>query len=137
LASPPQNVPSSDHPSSRNQLERALLALLASGPANLLEQVQYVLELSMQVEAQPAPEIPPPRPLTPAQARVTALTQMAEQLSEAQLIQLYKDIQAVDDLETRLLNSARLALLLPPQYFQTIVSTIWNQSSQLTLAEAR
>lgn len=119
------------------QLERALLTALAAGPSRLVEQVRHLLELSRKIEPPPPPAPSPIQALTPAQARVTALTEVADLLSEVQLADLYKAVQALDDDETRLVSSARLALLLPPQYFQTIVRTVWEQSERLTTPEGR
>lgn len=120
------------------QLERALLTALAAGSSRLVEQVRYLLELSGKVEPSPPPVSSPPiQTLTPAQARVIALTNVADLLSEVQLAELYKDIENLDDIEIRLVSSAKLALLLPPQYFQNIVRTVWDESERLTTPEAR
>lgn len=135
LATPPSSA--SETVLSTPQLERALLSALAAGPSRLVEQVQYLLEISQKVEAAAPPAAAPIKLLTPAQASVIALTQMADLLSEVQLADLYKAIQAIDDDETRLVSSAKLALLLPPQYFQNIVRTVWDQSERLTTPEAR
>jgi hypothetical protein len=133
----PPSSSASETALSAPQLERALLTALAAGPSRLIEQVKYLLELSRKVTSTRPPAPPANPPLTPAQARVTALTHVADLLSEVQLADLYKDIQAIQDDETRLLNSAKLALLLPPQYFQNLVRTVWEQSERLTTPDAR
>lgn len=122
--------------SARNQLKRALLEALAEGPSKLIEQIKYILELSQQVKA-PAAITPPAVPLAPTTARVVALTYLAEHLSEEEVIELYNDLQRTEDTETRLLNTLRLALLLPPHYFQTIVHMVWQQWPDLNTPEAR
>jgi hypothetical protein len=133
----PQSAQANDVPLSRTQQERALLAALAGGSERLVEQIRFLLELSAQAPARPAAVVLPRRPLTTAEARVTALTNMAEYLSEAQIIGLYEQAQAVEDLETRLLSTVKLALMLPPQYFQAVVRTVGDAAEQITAPDAR
>ena len=120
---------------SQNTVEsnRALRVSLAEGPEKLVEQVRCLLLVSQQIEQSPATEapVPPGRHLPDEPTRISALTNIAEQLTDNQRQILYKRVQTIDDLETRLLANARLALLLPPQYFQTIIRDIWQQSAAL------
>ena len=117
---------------------RMLLDALAGGPTNLTEQVRCLLEVSQQIEDSPATQAHTASPirLSEEHARISALTNIAEQLTDTQRQTLYQRIQTIDDVETRLLANARLALLLPPQYFQTIIQDIWEQSAALETPDA-
>ena len=111
----------------RSQLERNLLTSLAAGPEQLIEQVNHVLALAQMQTQQRTPTSDLDYiPLSLHDAHLSALTNVADYLTDAQLLELYQAIQTCDDLETRLLSSIRLALWLPPQHFQTIIRTAWN-----------
>ena len=117
--------------------KQALLAALAGGPVKLLDQIKAVLALSQHVPVTDTTPDQPARSVTTDQARLTALVQLAEYIPDDQLAALYEELQSVDDVETRLLCTIRLALRMPPQYFQTIVRQAWQQSDELPTAEAR
>lgn len=135
-ASPESSFTGAAQPN-RSQLERALLAALAGGPGKLIEQVHYVLALSHQVKPSLPSSNEAVQSLNVAEARSIALTQLAEHLSEVELIELYQELQKIETPEVRLLNMAKLALLLPPQYFQTIVRVVWAQASEISHPDAQ
>lgn len=119
-------------PASPSQVpDQALLDALAAGPDHLVEQVSCVLHISEQNQPLPPQERIVRRPLTEDQARIRALTNIAERLSEKQRQILYDKIKDIDDVETRLLAYAHLALLLPPALFKTTIRDIWIQSADL------
>ncbi len=120
----------------RSQRERALLTALAGGPDQLLDQVKHVLALAkMQPQPETARSHPERTPLTLAGARITALTNAADYLTDAQLLDLYDEIQSCEDQETRLLSSIRLALWLPPHHFQAIIRTAWDEARSMAVPE--
>jgi hypothetical protein len=126
----------SDQTLTRSQLERNLLTTLAGGPMALREQIRAVLALSQQVTTPPAePETPPP--LSTAEARLLALTALADHLPQDQLERLHTEIQASEHLATRLLSSTALALRLSPQHFQAMIRDVWEQAQHLDSAAGR
>jgi hypothetical protein len=125
-------------PLTRSQLERALLTSLADGPDQTLDHIQHVLALAQgQSAPDNVPYSPTRRPLTLTEARVIALTNAADYLTDAQLLDLYQEVQSCQDQETRLLCSIRLALWLPPQHFQAIIRTAWEEARAITVPEAQ
>ncbi|MBZ0303242.1 MAG: hypothetical protein K8J31_26085 [Anaerolineae bacterium] len=135
--SDPERTAQSATTSEIQSLQESLARALAVGPSNVVEQVQCVLDLSAQIDVQAAVQIAPAPPLTSTQARVIALTALAEHLSDAQLVALFEDVQQMDDLESRLSSSVKLALLLPPHYFQPLMRTIWGETPNLIRPDAR
>ncbi len=118
------------------QTERALLAALAAGPAQIDEQIRCVLALSAAVTPGPAVDAVHHEP-DPDTARLSALVNLADYLDQEQRLAVYKAIQALDDLEAQMIHEVRLALWLPPHHFQTIIRHAWTDVDRLETPEAR
>jgi hypothetical protein len=123
---PSLNSPASAH----SESERALLTALAKGPGAISQQISCILNVSKY-----APEKQREygeKPLSPAQARMVALVNMADLLSEDSLIKLLKSAQIIGDMGIRLQIITRAALHLPSHQYPPIVMMVWKESMQIT-----
>lgn len=123
---PPPNTPTSV----RVELEQALLTALAKGPGALAQQISCILNLSKYTAEKP--RAPLEKTLSPAQARMSALADMADLLPEDSLIRLLRSAQTISDLGIRLQIITRTARYLPSHQYQAIVMMVWKESMQIT-----
>lgn len=122
----------------RSELERALMTALTQGidALALIQQVRCALALSrLTPSTTPQPSLPVE--VTPEQARLLTLAEMAETLSDKQIIALVRDAQQLTDAPTRLQIIARVALRVPAQHFQATVLSLYQQTAKLPDAAAR
>lgn len=128
LTDAPQN-PSLNTPA-RSELEAALLSALAKGPGAIAQQISCILNLSKYApEKQRASA---EKPLSPAQARIAALADMSDLLTEDSIIRLLKSAQTINDMGIRLRIITRVARRLPSHQYQSIITMIWKESMQIT-----
>lgn len=123
-------------PPDRSEIERAFLAALAQGPESVVEQVAHLLALSRLNAAIP-PAAPPQTPLSSDEARLVALSRLAESLSETEALGLYHAADRITNPSVRLLVLTRLALRLPPQHYQAVVRLGWQEGAGLEDPAAR
>jgi hypothetical protein len=130
LADAPHN-PSLNSPAlARSELERALFGALAKGPGAMPQQISCILNLSKYApEKQRAYT---ENTLSPAQARLFILAEMADLLSEESLFKLLKSAQSISDVGNRLQIITRAALYLPSHQYPSIVMMVWKDSTQIT-----
>jgi hypothetical protein len=114
-------------PLNRAEIEQSLNKVLAAGPIAIEQQVRYLLAYSQKMAAQSVTTPYPEKPLTVAQARVAALTEIADVLNDAQIKTLLRDARQIADLEVRLQMLTRLALRNAPQQYRTVIREMWNQ----------
>lgn len=115
----------------RPELERELLKAFTQGEKAVVAQIRAALALSKIVP--PAAQRPSPeRTVSPEQARLLALAEMAESLSEKQIAALVRDTQHIADAAIRLGVIARVALRVPSQHFQSTVFSLYQQAVKVT-----
>ncbi len=130
LAEAPHNPSLNSPASAHSELEQALLTALAKGPGAMAQQISCILNLSKYaLEKQ---RTSAEKSLSPAQARITALADMSDALSEDSVIRLLKNAQAIGDMGVRLQIITRVARLLPSHQYQSIVMMVWKESTQIT-----
>lgn len=133
LANAPQNARagSSGQSINRAQAEKALQAALDKGPEFIEAQIRWLLMLSASTPEQERADQGKAKPLMAATARLVALTNMVDTLSEAQAAELVSQVHRIRDAGARLHTLARLALRLPSPQYRSLVNTIWEQSSRI------
>jgi hypothetical protein len=118
-------------PLGRNAIEQALHNALETGPNAIGQQVRYILALSQMAGEQPVSRPYPEKSFNVALARMTALTHIAESLTEAQVRALVKEARQIGDVALRIQLLTRLAVRIPPQNYRSLVRDLWNNARNL------
>lgn len=121
----------------RSDLEQALNRALAAGPIAIGQQVRYILAFSQMLGAAPTTTPHPEKPLSVGHARLVALANLSEILSEGQIKALIKEARQIADPEVKLQLLVRLALRSTPQNYRSLVRDLWNTARTLPDPAAR
>jgi hypothetical protein len=119
----------------RRELQDALRAALAQGTSAIAQQVRYALMLSTMTQPNTAISAPESR-MTLDHARLLALAEMAEALTDGQIAALVGKAQHITDTAVRLRVIARVALRIPAQHFHATVLNLYQQAAKVPDAAA-
>jgi len=121
----------------RSQLEAALKKSLAVGATEIAKQVRYMLALSQLIAAQPNTAPHEEKSATVGQARIFALTDLADVLDKKQVNALIKEVTQLEDEASRLLLLVNLALHVPPDHYQNMLRDMLSQARTVPDLAAR
>ncbi len=125
-------------PLSRDSLEQALKRVLDAGPDALGQQLRYILALCQMTNASSDAEPYQEQPITVTQARIAALTQVANEMDDTQIRNLVKSINQTPNLEVRLRLLTQLALRISSsKNYRSLVRDLWNLTHRLSDPVAR
>ncbi len=110
----------------RQELQRILLSALTQGPETIPQQIQSALALSKMQATSTATRPYIEKTLPPESAALVALANMAEVMDESEISKLLEAAEQISDVETQLQIITRLALRLPSQHYQPIVTHVWE-----------
>src|SRR5690606_36674284 len=115
----------------RQELQRILLAALRQGPENIPQQIACALPLSKTQATSSATRPYIEKTLPPESATLVTLANMAEVMGEAEISKLLVAAEQISDVETHLQSIIRLALRLPSQHYQAIVTHVWDYAARI------
>lgn len=118
-------------PLGRTHLTQALTKALEAGPAEITQQIQYMLALSQVTSTPPTPPSTPTRTTTVAEARLMALTELRHLLTPSQASQLFEEIQVVKDPLLRLQMSITVMPLLSTDLLTRTAQEVWSEVEQI------
>lgn len=111
----------------RKQIEQALKRSLDTGDVAIPQQLRYVLALAQGNENNFTSTPYSAKPMKISAARLTVLESLAGSLNKRQLKQLIRDIQKIQDVDSRITLLSRMAIFIEPDDFYGVVKEIWQQ----------
>lgn len=118
-------------PLGRTQLTQSLINTLEAGPAEVLQQIRFMLALSQVTAAAPVPVPVTAPPYSVAEARLVALVELRHTLGNTQITQLFRDVDGIDNVGLRLRLLLLLTPHLPVEQRTRTIQDIWGQINQL------
>jgi hypothetical protein len=116
----------------RKQIEQALIRVLDTGVTAIPQQLRYVLALA-QVNDNNFTSTPySAKPMSISAARLSVLESLASTLNKNQIKQLIRDIQKIEDIDTRIILLSRIAIFIEPNDFFGVVKEIWQQVNYIS-----
>lgn len=113
----------------QSDIEQSLTKALDSGPTAIPEQIRYLLALCQMSEVPATSQTNSylTKPLSIAQARLSALESLMDTLGTEHRKSLIEEISKINDINIRILLLARLAIYIDPQDFRDTIREIWQQ----------
>jgi len=118
-------------PLGRTQLTQSLNKALEAGPTEILQQIRYILALSQVTAATAVPVPVAAPPYTVAEARLLALVELRETLNQDQVVQLFEDVQQIDNVGLRLRLLLALTPHMPAEQRTRTAQDLWQQVNQI------